>query len=162
MGKIDTAGDFDGNAVMKDPDSFKGKVYRFKGVKNRMGWDYSPGNGYAFALTVAGTPVAAKYDSTISAAWKETEKRTAKDFSDEEYDVVAKIDDVGPIIHIARSEGTVSTDSGEKVGTISAQADESVQGVRMTIIALHVGPVTATADGGEVDETGAMKQPSAQ
>ena len=78
-----------------------------------------------------------------------------------EHRIVAQwryIDDVGPIIHIARSEGTVSTDSGEKVGTISAQADESVQGVRMTIIALHVGPVTATADGGEVDETGAMNR----
>jgi hypothetical protein len=162
VGKINTDGDFDGNAIMKDPNSFTGKVYRFTAVKNRMGWDYAPGEGFRFAMTSAGTPVAAKFDSTIESAWKEISKRTAKDFRDEEYDLVVKVDDVGPIIHIARASGSINTDSGEKVADITAQADETVQGVRMTVIALHVGPLTATADGGMVDETGAVRQPASQ
>jgi hypothetical protein len=159
VAKINTDGDMNANAIMKDPNSFTGKVYRLTAQKNRMGWDYSPGSGFAFAITQDGTPVAAKYDSTIAAAVKETSKRTATDFSDEEYDVVLKVDDVGPIVRIARATGTISAD-GEKVADVTAQADETVQGVRCTIIALHCGPVTATADGGEVSEDGTMKQPS--
>jgi hypothetical protein len=159
VGKISTDGDMNANAIMKDPNSFTGKVYRLTAQKNRMGWDYSPGSGFAFAITQDGTPVAAKYDSTIAAAVKETSKRTATDFSDEEYDVVLKVDDVGPIVRIARATGTISAD-GEKVADVTAQADETVQGVRGTIIALHCGPVTATADGGEVSEDGTMKQPA--
>ena len=55
---------------------------------------------------------------------------------------------------IARSEGTLKTDSGESVGTITAQRDETVQGLRLNIIGLHVGPVTAVEGQGVVDETG--------
>ena len=159
VAKITLDGDLDANAIVKNPSSFTGKVYRLSGVKNRLGWDYSPGSGFAFAITQEGAAVAAKYDSTIATAVKETTKRTATDFSDEQYDVVLKVDDVGPIVRIARATGTITAD-GEKVADVTAQSDETVQGVRCTIIALHCGPVTATADGGEVDETGAMKQPA--
>jgi hypothetical protein len=159
VAKISLDGDLDANAIVKNPDSFSGKVYRLTGMKNRMGWDYSPGSGFAFAITQEDTAVAAKYDSTIAAAVKEISKRTAVDFSDEDYDVVVKVDDVGPIVRIARATGTISAD-GEKIADVTAQSDETVQGVRMTVIALHVGPVTATADSGEVDETGNMKQPA--
>lgn len=162
VAKVKTSGDFDANAALKNVDAFKGKTYRFTGVKNRMGWDYSPGNGYQFAWTVDGTPVAAKYDDAIQAAVKDIATRTGKDFSDESYDLVAEVVDVGPVVRIARAEGEIKTDGGEKIADVTSQRDEVAQGVRMKVVALHVGPVTAAVDQGVVDQTGAVGRPGGQ
>ena len=64
------------------------------------------------------------------------------------YDVVATIDGVGPIIKITRSEGTISA-NGEKIANVTAQRDETVQGIRLKIIGLHVGPVASAVGQGD-------------
>ena len=158
--KVKSSDDFDANAIMKNPDNFKGKTYHFKSVNNRMGWDYSPGNGYQFAMTSQGTPVAAKYDTTVKASVKDVEKRTAKEIPDEGFDFIATVEDVGPIVKISRASGSIQTTGGENVGTVTAESNETVQGVRMKIIALHVGPVTAAEDQGVVSADGWIGQPA--
>jgi hypothetical protein len=160
VAKVKASDDFDGNAIMQNPDNFKGKVYHFKGVHNRMGWDYSPDNGFEFAMTSAGTPVAAKYDSTVQAAVKIIGKRTAKDLPDEDWEFVATVEDVGPIVKIQRATGDIKTTGGEAVGTVTSQADVTVKGVRLKIIALHVGPVTAAEDQGMVNADGTVSAPA--
>ncbi len=99
--KVQASDDFDANAIMQNPDNFKGKAYHFKGVNNRMGWEYSPGNGYQFAMTSEGTPVAGKFDTTVKASVKDVSKRTAKDLPDEDYEFIATVEDVGPIVKIS-------------------------------------------------------------
>jgi hypothetical protein len=158
--KVQAADDFDANAIMQNPDNFKGKLYHFKGVNNRMGWDYSPGNGYQFAMTSEGTPVAAKFDTTVKASVKDVLKRTATDLPDENYEFIASVEDVGPIIKISRATGDVKTTDGEAVGTVTATADVTVQGVRLKIVALHVGPITAAEDQGVVGADGTIGQPA--
>jgi hypothetical protein len=154
--KVSSSEEFDANAVFKNVDNFKGKAFHFKGVNNRMGWDYSPGNGFQFAMTVDGTPVAAKYSSTVKDAVKAIEKRTAHETPDEGYDFIATVEDVGPIVKISRASGDIKTTGGETVGTITAQADETVPGVRLKIVALHAGAVTAAEDQGVVKPDGSV------
>ena len=162
MAKVQSSDDFDANAIMKNPDNFKGKTYHFKSVNNRMGWDYSPGNGFQFAMTSEGTPVAAKYDSTVKASVADVQKRTAKEIPDEGFEFIATVEDVGPIVKISRASGNLQTTGGENVGSITAESNETVQGVRLKIVAIHVGPVTAAEDQGVVNADGTIGQPAAQ
>jgi hypothetical protein len=158
--KVQASDEFDANAIMQNPDNFKDKLYHFKGVNNRMGWDYSPGNGYQFAMTADGTPVAAKFDTTVKASVKDVAKRTAKDLPDENWEFIAAVEDVGPIVKIDRATGDIKTTGGETVGTVTAQADVTVKGVRLKIVALHAGPVTAAEDQGVVNADGSIGQPA--
>jgi hypothetical protein len=158
--KVQASDDFDPNAILQNPDNFKGKLYHFSGVNNRMGWDFSPGNGYQFAMSKEGTPVAAKFDTTVKASVKDVAKRTAKDLPDEGWEFIASVEDVGPIVKIDRATGDIKTNGGETVGTVTSQADVTVKGVRLKIVALHVGPVTAAEDQGVVNADGTIGQPA--
>jgi hypothetical protein len=158
--KVQASDDFDANAIMQKPDNYKGKLYHFSGVNNRMGWDYSPGNGFQFAMSKEGTPVAAKFDTTVKASVKDVAKRTAKDLPDENWEFIASVEDIGPIVKIDRAPGDVKTNGGETVGTVTSQADVTVKGVRLKIVALHVGPVTAAEDQGVVNADGSIGQPA--
>jgi len=86
------------------------------------------------AMTVDGTPVAAKYGMTAKAAVADIQKRTAKELPTKVMSSSPRWKDVGPIVRIARSSGTIQTTGGETVGTVRAQADETVQGVRLEIV----------------------------
>ncbi len=158
--KLQATDEFDPNAVMQNPGNFQGKAFHFKGINNRMGWDYAPGNGYQFAATIEGTPVVGKFDSTVAAAVKDIGKKTAKDLPDDDFEFIATVEDVGPIVKIARATGNIQTTGGETVGTITAQGEETVQGVRLKIVALHSGAVTAAEDQGEVNADGTIGQPA--
>jgi hypothetical protein len=155
--KLSPGESFDAVAASQNIDSVKGQTIILKGANNRMGWDYRPGAGYDFAVTIDGVAVAGKYEQSIHEAVDSITRKTGHDFSDETYDVVATIDGMGPIIKITRSEGTISA-NGEKIADVTAQRDETVQGIRLKIIGLHVGPVASAVGQGTVDENGNVGQ----
>jgi hypothetical protein len=144
----------DAVAASQNMDNFKGKTILLKGVKNRMGWDYSPDSGYDFAMTIDSVPVAGKFDPALKKAFDEIAGKTGKDFSDEQYDVIATVDGMGPVVKIARAEGTIKTTEGESVGSVTSTRDETVQAIRLKIIGLHVGPLAGTTAQGVVNENG--------
>jgi hypothetical protein len=146
---------FDAVATSQNIDPAKGKTIRLKGVQNRMGFDYSPSGGYDFAITMDGVPVAGKFSPSVRKAYNGISAKTGRDFSSEDCDVVATIEGMGPIIRIARAEGSLQTTGGEKVASITAQGNETVPGIRLKIIALHIGPVAAN-EGGAIDENGKL------
>ncbi len=156
--KADASENFDANAVFQKVDDFKGKSFIFKGVKNRMGWDYNPSSGYQFALTIDSIPVCAKMEPGVAKAFNIVQGKTGKDFTDDNYDVIAEVEGIGPVIKIARAEGDLKTTGGEKVGTYTAQEDQTVQSIRMKITAIHVGPFTAGGQG-VLDENGSFNNP---
>jgi len=134
-------------------ESFKGKTVRLKAVQNRMGYDYSPSSGYDFAMTIDSVPVAGKYEPAIRKAYNGITAKTGKDFSAEDCDIIATVEGMGPIVRIARTKGSVQTTGGENVGTITSEGNETVTGIRLKIIGLHVAPMAATSSGA-VDENG--------
>jgi hypothetical protein len=148
----------DAVAASQNMDNFKGKTILLKGVKNRMGWDYSPDSGYDFAITIDSVPVAGKFDPALRKAFDEIAGKTGKDFSDEQYDVIATVDGVGPVVKIARAEGTIKTTEGESVGSVTSTRNETVQAIRVKIIGLHVGPLAGTTAQGVVNENGDLTQ----
>jgi hypothetical protein len=148
----------DAVAASQNMDNFKGKTILLKGVKNRMGWDYSPDSGYDFAITIDSVPVAGKFDPALRKAFDEIAGKTGKDFSDEQYDVIATVDGMGPVVKIARAEGTIKTTEGESVGSVTSTRDETVQAIRVKIIGLHVGPLAGTTAQGVVNENGDLTQ----
>ncbi len=157
--QTDATDGLDAVAALAKIDDFKGKTVRFKGVTNRMGFDYSPNGGYDFALTIDGVPCAAKFDKPLAKAFNTLTAKTGKDFSTGEYDVVAQVVGTGPIVKIARAEGTLNTTGGEHVANITSEREETVQGIRLKITAMHVGPLTGTSVQGVVDENGQVGQP---
>jgi hypothetical protein len=155
--KADATAGLDAVAASQNIDNFKGKTILLKAVKNEMGWEYSPSSGYDFAITIDSVPVAGKFDTSLRKAFDEIAAKTGKDFSDEQYDVIATVEGMGPVVKIARAEGTIKTTGGESVGTVTATGHETVQAVRLKIIGIHVGPLAGTSSQGVVDETGAIK-----
>ncbi len=156
-GMVDKAGATDGLdavAASQNIDSFKGKTILLKAVKNRMGWEFNPGGGYDFAMNIDSVPVAGKFDPALKKAFDEISGKTGKDFSDEQYDVIATVEGMGPVVTITHAEGTIKTTGGEDVGSISATGHDTVQAIRLKIIGLHVGPLAGTTAQGVVNENG--------
>lgn len=148
---------FDAAAAMKDIDSWKGKTIRFAGANNRMGWDYRPGT-FEFALEQDGYHVAGKYDALVKKVVDDVAEKTGNDFSNDTYDVIAVIEGKGPITKIARSEGKVKFDDGSSAD-VRAQKDETVEGIRVKIVGLHLGPVAVAVGQGAVDPEGKVSIP---
>lgn len=140
----DAADSLDAVAAIADIDAFKGKTIKLSEANNRMGWDFRPGAGYDFAIHIDSVPVAGKYDPAIKKVWEDVATRTGKDFSDEPYDVIAVVEGTGPITVITRAEGQVKADDGS-TATVKAQKDEKVEGIRLKIVAIHVGPIATAA-----------------
>jgi hypothetical protein len=149
---------FDANAVMKNISKYKGKYVRFQNVSNRMGWDYRPGK-YEFALESDGQHVAGQYDPLVKKVVNDVAARTGKDFSNDEYDVIAVIEGTGPITRIARSEGKIKFRDGDSA-EVTAQKDEKVDGVLLRVVGLHLGPVAVATGQGAVNESGAISIPA--
>jgi hypothetical protein len=152
--KLGGSNSLDAVSASQNIDPVKGQTILLKAVSNRMGWEFRPGAGYDFAMMIDGVPVAGKYDSAIHDAADSVGKRTDRDFSDEQYDVVATVEGLGPIVKITRAQGTINADNGEKLADVTAQRDETVQGIRLKIIGIHVGPLAAAVGQGAVDENG--------
>jgi hypothetical protein len=157
MGKLGASDAFDAVAALQNVDPVKGQTIHLKAVSNRMGWEFRPGAGYDFAMMIDGVPVAGKYDPAIKDAVSSITRKTGRDFSDEQYDVVVTVEGLGPIVKITRAEGTISS-QGEKVADVTTQRDETVQGIRLKVVGVHVGPVAAAVGQGVVDENGNISQ----
>jgi hypothetical protein len=150
--------DFNANAAMKDIGKYKGKCIRFPNVSNRMGWDYRPGK-YEFAVEADGQHVVGKYSPLVKTTVDDVTARTGKDFSNDEYDVIAKVVGTGPVVKITRSEGKIKFQDGDSAD-VTAQKDETVDGIHLEVVGLYVGPVAVAEGQGAVDESGKIAIPA--
>lgn len=149
---------FDANEALKNIGKYKGKYIRFPNVSNRMGWDYRPGK-YEFAVEADGQHVVGKYSPLVKKTVDDVTEKTGKDFSNDEYDVIAKVVETGPVVRIARSEGKIKFTDGDSAD-VKAQRDETVDGIHLEVVALHVGPVAVAEGQGAVDESGKVAVPA--
>jgi hypothetical protein len=123
--------------------AFKGKVIRLQDASNRMGWDYKPGD-FDFAMTINGVALAGKYDPAIQAAIASLRERTKHGLPLETpYDVFAIVETEGKLMQRVQGESKGKVEGVEVTATW--EKSEPVDAVVLRIVALHCGPVAASA-----------------
>jgi len=140
--KVKAEESFDAASALDDADSFKGRTFRLKGVNNRMGWDFKPGD-YNFAIEINGTPVAGKYDDKIKQAIADMTETTRHEMTDEDYDVLFVVEGTCKIVQFVDSEGSGTVDGVDV--TIKSRSEQRVPAPLIRIIGLHAGPIGVIA-----------------
>lgn len=81
----------DPQAILKNPDAHKGKVFVIRNAYNRANWELA-GGGYDFALKIDGTPVAGNWSPAVGAAMDKAFEATGKGAPDRQFDAVCRVD----------------------------------------------------------------------
>lgn len=141
------------------PGDFKGKTIKIT-TDNLMGYRFKPGD-FAFATTLNGKPVAAKFDPSLAAAIKAVEAKLGRSLGDDDNDGKWEIYAVvtgstGQMMQKKQAEGDVTL-NGEKVGTVTADYADPVTAPIITIVAAKCGPFAGGKGAGIVQMDGSVK-----
>ena len=119
---------------------------------------------FPFATTLSGLPVAAIYDPVVEAAIAEVEEKLGRALGDSDDDgrwtIIAQVTGkMGRMQLRKQIEGDIrDSSSGEKLGTYSGEAAESVDAPILRIVAAHVGPLAVSAGVGVAQVDGSLAQ----
>ncbi len=119
----------------------KGDKILLKRIYCRAGWDFD-GLQYEFALRVNGVAIAGTYDKTVNDAIKQAwTKLDGPPLDDHEpWDVIAIVEGPATIRRRVKTD-IIAEDTREVILKLDGFQDEP--GIKVKVIALHAGPVTA-------------------
>ncbi|MBK9658157.1 MAG: hypothetical protein IPO66_23245 [Rhodanobacteraceae bacterium] len=143
-----------------NPGAMEGKLIRVE-TDNLMGWRFKVGD-FPFATTLSGLPVAAIYDPVVAAAIDEVEGKLGRALGDSDDDgrwtIIAQVTGkMGRMQLRKQIEGDIrDSSSGEKLGTYSGEAAESVDAPILRIVAAYVGPLAVSAGVGVAQVDGSL------
>lgn len=143
-----------------NPGAMEGKLIRVE-TDNLMGWRFKVGD-FPFATTLSGLPVAAIYDPVVAAAIAEVEGKLGRALGDSDDDgrwtIIAQVTGkMGRMQLRKQIEGDIrDSSSGEKLGTYSGEAAESVDAPILRIVAAYVGPLAVSAGVGVAQVDGSL------
>lgn len=144
-----------------NPDVLKGQLIRIE-TDNLMGWRFKTGD-FPFATTISGMPVAATFDADVEAAIAEIESKLGRALGDSDDDgrwtIIAEVTGrMGRMQLRKQIEGDIrDSSSGEKLGTYSGEAAESVDAPILRIVAAHVGPLAVARGTGVASADGSLQ-----
>lgn len=148
-----------------NPGAMEGKLIRVE-TDNLMGWRFKVGD-FPFATTLSGLPVAATYDPVVEAAIAEVEAKLGRALGDSDDDgrwtIIARVTGkMGRMQLRKQIEGDIrDSSSGEKLGTYSGEAAESVDAPILRIVAAYVGPLAVSAGVGVAQVDGSLAKVAA-
>jgi hypothetical protein len=115
----------------------KGATVRFQGVRNRTGWDFDA--SYDFVMWLNGVPVAGPYEPQVRQAMNDTSRMLRQSIDDHmDWDVIAVVEGTGRVRHRVFTD---VIDQRTRDVILKMESYESVDCVRIRIIALKAGPV---------------------
>ena len=124
-----------------DVSSAKGKTFRFKGVRNRSGWDFD--NRFELVIWVDGQPVAGTFEPKIRKEFADVARQTGDSVNDHiDWDVVAVVSGRGVVNQRFSSE--VKDEHMNLLGKI--EGTRPVDCVVVRVIAIHAGPIAMSAN----------------
>jgi hypothetical protein len=118
-----------------------GKTFRFKGVRNRSGWDFD--GRYDLVMWVDGQPVAGMYDPKIKKAFADIARQIGDSVDDHiDWEVIATIEGKGMANQRYTTE--VKDEHMNLLGKI--EGTRPVECVVVRVIAVHAGPLAVSAN----------------
>lgn len=124
-----------------DLSSAKGKTFRFKGVRNRSGWDFD--NRFELVIWVDGQPVAGNFEPKIRKAFADVARQIGDSVNDHiDWDVIAVVSGRGVVNQRFSSE--VKDEHMNLLGKI--EGTRPVDCVVVRVIAIHAGPIGMSAN----------------
>lgn len=156
---FETEGGFD----PANPGAFKDKLIKFE-TDNLMGWRFKPGD-FAFASTLDGMPIAARYSPDVKAAIDAVQKHMGRDLGDDDNDgrwtIIARVTGkTGRMMQKKQAEGDIiEKGTGNTVGKYTVDYADPVDAPIIEIVAAKCGPLAVGQDVGMAKEDGSVGSP---